>query len=247
MITIRMINKLSESYLSATLSTTERHYGFKTKEMSLVIAANDITAVFLTIPMIFYLNKKNKAFWCGLGQLVAALANFLPLLAFLVVPSTYVRTGIVSSRDVELCSAGPGVDEEEDCDQEEAVQTDPGKVLALGCFFVCKLCSGVAQQAYWTLGLAYMDDNVRLTSAPAVLGVCYMAGYLGGFAGKVLGSVCLNLKTGPEDELGSWWLGWPIIGLVHSMVAFCFLLLPPVVKTDQDKPEQLQMDTPGKG
>ena len=32
----RLINKLSESYLSATLSTTERHYGFKTKEMSLV-------------------------------------------------------------------------------------------------------------------------------------------------------------------------------------------------------------------
>ena len=35
-LTARLINKLSESYLSATLSTTERHYGFKTKEMSLV-------------------------------------------------------------------------------------------------------------------------------------------------------------------------------------------------------------------
>ena len=32
----RFINKASESYLSATLSTTERHFGFKTKEMSLV-------------------------------------------------------------------------------------------------------------------------------------------------------------------------------------------------------------------
>ena len=30
------MNKLSDSYLSSTLSTTERHYGFKTKEMSLV-------------------------------------------------------------------------------------------------------------------------------------------------------------------------------------------------------------------
>ena len=32
----RFTNKVSESYLSATLSTTERHFGFKTKEMSLV-------------------------------------------------------------------------------------------------------------------------------------------------------------------------------------------------------------------
>ena len=36
MIVIRFTNKASESYLSATLSTTERHFGFKTKEMSLV-------------------------------------------------------------------------------------------------------------------------------------------------------------------------------------------------------------------
>ena len=36
MMGIRLMNKLSDSYLSSTLSTTEKHYGFKTKEMSLV-------------------------------------------------------------------------------------------------------------------------------------------------------------------------------------------------------------------
>ena len=36
MLSYRLMNKLSDSYLSSTLSTTERHYGFKTKEMSLV-------------------------------------------------------------------------------------------------------------------------------------------------------------------------------------------------------------------
>ena len=73
-----------------------------------MIAANDITAVFLTIPLIFYLNRKNKAFWCGLGQLVAALANFLPLLAFLVVPSRYVKSGITGDEEVELCTISKG-------------------------------------------------------------------------------------------------------------------------------------------
>ena len=69
-----------------------------------MIAANDITAVFLTIPLIFYLNRKNKAFWCGLGQLVAALANFLPLVAFLIVPSKYVKSAITGQEEVELCT-----------------------------------------------------------------------------------------------------------------------------------------------
>ena len=75
----------------------QRHF------ISQVIAANDITAVFLTLPLIFYLNKKNKAFWCGLGQLIAALANLLPLLAWLVVPSSYVTSDITQGEQVELC------------------------------------------------------------------------------------------------------------------------------------------------
>ena len=60
--------------------------------------------MFLTLPLIFYLNKKNKAFWCGLGQLIAALANLLPLLAWLVVPSSYVTTNIINQGEqAELC------------------------------------------------------------------------------------------------------------------------------------------------
>ena len=78
--------------------------------MSQVIAANDITAVFLTLPLIFYLNKKNKAFWCGLGQMVAALANLLPLLAWLAVPGSYVTSDIMApGEEAELCQ-GLGVD-----------------------------------------------------------------------------------------------------------------------------------------
>ena len=52
-----------------------------------MFAGNDITAVLITIPLIFYFNKKNKAFWTGVGQIVSAVANFLPLLAFLLIPS----------------------------------------------------------------------------------------------------------------------------------------------------------------
>ena len=188
-----------------------------------VIAANDITAVFLTLPLIFYLNKKNKAFWCGLGQLVAALANLLPVLAWLAVPGSYVSSEIRAG-EAELCGgAGPG---EPECGDSEQAR-DWGKLAALACFFLCKLCSGVAQQAYWTIGLAYMDDNVTNTSAPAVLGICYMAGYAGGFAGKMLGSACLSFTSG---ELGAWWLGWPVITVVHSTLAILFILLPAQIR-----------------
>ena len=86
----------------------------------------------------------------------------------------------------------------------------------------------MAQQAYWTIGLAYMDDSVRSVSAPAVLGICYMAGYAGGLAGKMLGSVCLSLTS--DNGLGAWWLGWPLVMAVHSSLALLFLLLPEKIR-----------------
>ena len=66
-----------------------------------------------------------------------------------------------------------------------------------------------------------------------------MAGYIGGFAGKMLGSACLNIKYG-DDELGSWWLGWPIIAAWHSLLAFCFILLP--YQIDKSKDEVAEMN-----
>ena len=57
-----------------------------------------------------------------------------------------------------------------------------------------------------------------------------MAGYIGGFAGKMLGSACLNIKFGNDDELGAWWLGWPLIAAWHSLLAFLFTLLPYQIK-----------------
>ena len=179
--------------------------------------------MFLTVPLIFYFNKKNKAFWTGIGQLVAALSNFLPLLAYLCIPSSYVDIQI-GEREVKLCDEKPSIEDGE-CLAENMAPADWRKTFALGLFFVTKLSAGLASQTYWTLGIAYMDDNVRNMAAPAVLGVCYMAGYLGGFLGSLLASACLNEKIG-ADLLGAWWLGWPIIGSFHLCLSFGFLLLP---------------------
>ena len=38
------------------------------------------------LPLVFFFNQKNKAFWTGIGQLTIAIAGLLPLLAFLAIP-----------------------------------------------------------------------------------------------------------------------------------------------------------------
>ena len=111
-----------------------------------MIAANDITAVFLTVPLIFYFNRKNKAFWTGIGQLVAALSNFLPLIAYICIPSSYVDTEI-GKTEVKLCDSSLEATEEV-CYAEDSVPADWKKTFALGSFFDAKLAAGLASQTY---------------------------------------------------------------------------------------------------
>ena len=142
--------------------------------------------------------------------------------------------------------------EEDSCSKDNASSHEANKVLALACFFVCKLCAGLASQAYWTLGIAYMDDNVKSGAAAAVIGGCYMVGFVGGFCGNLLGSACLRLNVdglGPvmEGSLGAWWLGWPLIAVVHTCLATGFLFLPhhlPTTKTEEEASESMGTTTP---
>ena len=60
-----------------------------------------------------------------------------------------------------------------------------------------------------------------------------MAGYFGGFCGKLLGSACLNYHP-DGGELGAWWLGWPVIGAWHSALAVAFLLLPYQIISEEE-------------
>ena len=109
----------------------------------------------------WYVCRKNKAYWCGVLQLVAAIANILPLLAFLLVPRTgSSQVQSTKGSQVQLCDANRD-SKEEDCTEQDESPFDTNKIIALSCFFVCKLCAGLASQSYWTLGIAYMDDNVK--------------------------------------------------------------------------------------
>ena len=167
------------------------------------------------LPLVFFFNQKNKAFWTGIGQLTIAIAGLLPLLAYLTIPK--VEQDLVHKeervKEVELClqeeNSGQSL---EGTSSEQAAILGATQIAALGLFFLCKLMMGVAGATYWTLGVAYMVDAISPLAVPAALGLCYIAGYLGGFFGSLLASACLD-----QD---AWWLGWPIMSVCQAIVAF---------------------------
>ena len=125
------------------------------------------------LPLGFFFNHKNKAFWTGIGQLTIAIAGLLPLLAYLTIPK--VEQDLVHKeekvKEVELClqeeNSGQSL---EGTSSEQAAILGATQIAALGLFFLCKLMMGVAGATYWTLGVAYMVDAISPLVVPAALG-----------------------------------------------------------------------------
>merc|ERR1711963_359644 len=148
-----MMSHCSPKYISAVLSTVERHFGLKTKYMSAVFTGQYMTSVVLALPLVFYFNNRNKAFWTGMGQVSVAVAGALPVLAFLAIPAVHQVEDLVVEevdREVELCLADNknGV---LSADEESAFGAP--QVAALALFLLWKLMMGVAITTYWTLGV----------------------------------------------------------------------------------------------
>lgn len=78
------------------------------------------------------------------------------------------------------------------------------------------LCGiGIGQTAISTLGIPYIDDNVKSKQSPLYMAITIGVRVLGPALGYYLGSLCirhyvdLSVDVDPTDPnfVGAWWLG----------------------------------------
>ncbi|XP_054269024.1 solute carrier organic anion transporter family member 74D-like isoform X3 [Macrosteles quadrilineatus] len=102
--------------------------------------------------------------------------------------------------------------------------------------FTAQLVSGVGGSLYYTLGVSYMDDNIKRSKTPALVSFSYFLRMLGPAIGYALASFCLKLyispsltptiKMGDPRWLGAWWLGWLVLAVLLFMFASLLALFP---------------------
>lgn len=75
---------------------------------------------------------------------------------------------------------------------------DEGNFISQICFFVAQLVAGIGQSLKHTLGLSYLDDNIKKSKAPALMSISYFIRLLGPAIGFNLASLSLGIYVAPD-------------------------------------------------
>lgn len=110
-------------------------------------------------------------------------------------------------------------------------EIDNGNLMPQILLFVAQLVAGIGHTICGTLGISYIDDNIKKSKTPALMSISFFMRLLGPALGYALASICLKMYISPELTpvitnkdprwLGAWWLGW----IVFAILLFMFSLI----------------------
>uniref|UniRef100_A0A182QCQ2 Solute carrier organic anion transporter family member n=1 Tax=Anopheles farauti TaxID=69004 RepID=A0A182QCQ2_9DIPT len=233
------------AYFNGTITTLEKRYKIPSKNTGIISVGNDISALLLSVILSYYAGKGHRPRWIAFGLLMitafcwlTALPHLLygPGEAALSLTTEYGATYdanqthevMEAQKAKTLCRTNATRGAE--CEREE------GNMAPQVVLFLAQFISGIGSSLYYTLGVSYMDDNIKKSKTPALVSVSYFLRMLGPAIGYALASYFLKLYISPSMTptigntdprwLGAWWMGWIILGAVLAFFAIFMAMFP---------------------
>ncbi|CAJ1055087.1 solute carrier organic anion transporter family member 4A1 [Xyrichtys novacula] len=211
-------------FINTVITSIERRFDLRSYQAGLVASSYDIAACLCLAFVSYFGGTGHKPRWLGWGVLIMALGSLVFALPHFTSPPYQVslpeRSGLCFTNRSTTCH-----------DQEGAGLSSYRFVFMLGQFL-----HGVGATPLYTLGVTYLDENVKSSYAPVYIGIFYTAAILGPAAGYLLGGYFLNIYTEigmttemtPENPLwvGAWWIGFLAGGAAALLIAFPILGFP---------------------
>ena len=155
---------------AAGLTSLEKRFKLSSKQSGMIIAANDVSALLLIIFISYFGGHRNKARWLGIGALVTSLGCLLFALPHLLVgkytPLEIQRTGLGDTCLFNTTGTPSGV---EKCTEAKGYTAWKYMLVFVG----AKLLLGAGTTPLFTLGPAYIDENVSPKVAHVPWGVVH--------------------------------------------------------------------------
>ncbi|XP_019868360.1 solute carrier organic anion transporter family member 74D [Aethina tumida] len=231
------------AYFNGTITTLEKRFKIPSRTTGIITVGNDLSQLLLSVILSYYAGRGHRPRWMALGMYTVVMFCLLTALPhFLYGPGTDALSltfehgtngndsfdALLHQRKKSLCHTKNSTNSE--CVTESGTYS-PQLIL-----FAAQFISGIGGPLYYTLGVSYMDDNIKRSKTPALFSFSYFIRMLGPAIGYGLASVCLKLYISPtltptinnQDPrwLGAWWLGWIILGVLLFFFSTLLALFP---------------------
>lgn len=228
---------LVNGFVNVVITTLERRFGLRSAESGAVAGAYDV-ASFLCLAPVSYLGASgSKPRWLGWGVVVMGLGSFAFALPHFVAGPHVPEGGGARDRHPSCADAGASFWDRRCSDPDRATTRLSDYAYV---FVAAQLLHGAGATPLYTLGVAYLDENVPTEMSSVYVGLYYAMAIVGPAVGYLVGGQLLKIyvdidRVDPKSVdltpssaswVGAWWIGFLVAGFLALVVAVPILGFP---------------------
>ncbi|KAM8774747.1 solute carrier organic anion transporter family member 4A1 [Rhynchonycteris naso] len=212
-------------FINTVITSIERRFDLHSYQSGLIASAYDLAACLCLTFVGYFGGNGHKPRWLGWGVLVMGAGS-------LVFTLPHFTAGPYQAQvdgDLGLCRANRSAG-------AECRGSAPGLSRYQLVFMLGQFLHGVGATPLYTLGVTYLDENVKSSYSPVYIAIFYTAAILGPAAGYLIGGTLLNVYTEISQRtvltaesplwVGAWWVGFLGAGAAALIIAVPILGYP---------------------
>ncbi|KAG9465483.1 hypothetical protein GDO78_018212 [Eleutherodactylus coqui] len=210
-------------FINTVITSIERRFDLHSYHTGLIASSYDIAACLCLTFVSYFGGNGHKPRWLGWGVLIMGMGSLVFALPHFTT-SVYV---VSLAEDTGVCYSNYS----HQVAESASSLSNYRYVFMLGQFL-----HGIGATPLYTLGVTYLDENVKSSYSPVYIGIFYTAAIVGPAVGYLLGGFFLNMYTEfssptdltPENPLwvGAWWIGFLGAGAAAFLISFPILGYP---------------------
>ena len=151
-------------FVSVVISTIERRFDLRSTESGFIASAYDISSVICLVPVSYLGGLGSKPRWLGIGIFLLGLGSYMFALPhFWTGPYDYG-----SGQGLLNCRPG-AFNTTSICDNKAPSHVSNYKYMLV----IAQLLHGAGASPLFTLGVTYLDENLKAKVSPVYLGMCH--------------------------------------------------------------------------
>ena len=221
---------LVNGFVSVVISTIEKRFELASTQTGIIASSYDIASVICLIPVSYFGGMGHKPRWLGAGMFIMGVGSFIfSLPHFLTGLYGYEKSSDLNQCQAQESNATTG--QEEMCGIMEGESSEISSYWSW--FIAGQLLHGAGATPLYTLGVTYLDENLKAKLTSLYVGIFYGMTIVGPAVGYLLGGMFLDyfcdfdhidvstLTITPDSTvwIGAWWLGFLMSGILAIITA----------------------------